>query len=47
MKVEDALVVIKDVEKSNERERKENGRRGRKMERTDHQNADGNKWKDY
>ena len=35
MNVEDALVVIKDVEKTSEKGRKEDDRRGRKRERLD------------
>ncbi|XP_075670459.1 uncharacterized protein LOC142640277 [Castanea sativa] len=46
MNAEDALAAIKDVKKSNERERKEDGQRGRKRERLDHQNANRNKRKE-
>ena len=46
MNAEDGQAAIKDMEKSNERERKEDDRRGQKMERTDCQNVDGNKRKD-
>ncbi|XP_030930782.1 uncharacterized protein LOC115956594 [Quercus lobata] len=46
MSVEDALAAIEDVKKLNKRERKEDDWRGRKRERTDRQNTDGNKWKD-
>ena len=47
MNAEDTLAVIGEVEKPNERERKGDHRRGRKRERADHQNTDGNKRKDY
>ena len=43
MNAEDALATIEDVEKPNERERKEDDRRGQKKEWTDRQNNDGNK----
>ena len=43
MNAEDAIAAIKDVEKSNERERKEDSQRGQK---TNRQNADRNKRKD-
>ena len=46
MNAENGRTMIKDMEKSNERERKEDSRRGRKMEHTDFQNVDGNKRKD-
>ncbi|XP_075649806.1 uncharacterized protein LOC142620300 [Castanea sativa] len=46
MNAKDALAIIEDVEKSNERERKEDDLRGRKREQTDCQNNDGNKQKD-
>ena len=46
MSVEDALAVIEKVEKFKERERKEDARKGRKRERTDHQNTKGNRRKD-
>ena len=46
MNAEDALVAINDVEKSNERERKEDSQREQKRERTDRQNANKNKRKD-
>ncbi|XP_065621435.1 uncharacterized protein LOC136064088 [Quercus suber] len=46
MNVKDALVVIKDVEKSNEKGRKDDNRRGRKRERSDLQNSDRGKKKD-
>ena len=46
MNAEDALVAITDEEKPNERERKEEDRRGRKRERRDRQGTDGNKRKD-
>ena len=36
MNTEDALAAIKKVEKPNERERKEDDRRGRKREQTNH-----------
>ena len=35
MNAEDGQAAIKDMEKSNERERKEDDRRGQKMKRTD------------
>nr|XP_023905786.1 uncharacterized protein LOC112017559 [Quercus suber] len=41
MKAEDALAVMKDVEKSSEKGRKEDNRRGRKRECSDHQTNDG------
>ena len=47
MNAEDALVAIKDVKKSNKKGRKEDDRRGRKRERTDCQNSDESKRKDY
>ncbi|XP_023897524.1 uncharacterized protein LOC112009421 [Quercus suber] len=46
MNAEDALVVIKDQEKTNERGRKEDDCRGQKRERSDHQANDGGKRKD-
>ncbi|XP_075658904.1 uncharacterized protein LOC142628748 [Castanea sativa] len=46
MNAKDALAVIKDVEKSNDKGRKEDNRRGRKRERLDCQNSDGGKRKD-
>ena len=45
MNAEDALATIKDVEKTNEKGRKENNRRGQKKERSDHRNSDGGKRK--
>ena len=45
MNVEDALAVIEEVEKPNERERKGDNRREQKREWTDRQNADENKRK--
>ena len=45
MNSEDTLAAIKDVEKSNEKGRKTDDRRGRKMECTDRQNSDGSKRK--
>ena len=45
MNVEDALATIKGAEKPNERERKEDDRRGRKWEWTDRQITNGNKKK--
>ena len=46
MYVEDALAVIKDEEKIDEKRRKEDDRRGWKRERQDHQTNDGGKRKD-
>ena len=46
MNAEDALTAIEDVEKLNERERKEDYQRRRKRERIDHQDTDGNKRRD-
>ena len=46
MNVEDALATIKGAEKPNERERKEDDRKGRKREWTDRQITNGNKQKD-
>ena len=43
MNVEDALATIKGAEKPNERERKEDDRKGRKREWTDRQITNGNK----
>ena len=46
MNVEDTLAVIKDEEKTSEKGRKENDRRGRKRERSDRQTNDEGKRKD-
>ena len=46
MNVEDALATIKGAEKPNERERKEDDRKGRKREWTDRQITNRNKQKD-
>ena len=46
MNAEDALAAIKDVEKSNEKRRKEDNWRGRKKERPDCQTNDRGKRKD-
>ena len=46
MNAEDALAAIKDVEKSNEKRRKEDDQRGRKREHVDRQSSDGSKRKD-
>ena len=46
MNTEDALAAIKDVEKSGEKGRKEDDRRGQKIERTDRWTSDGGKRKD-
>ena len=46
MNTEDALAVIKDVEKTNEKGRKEDDWRGRKREHLDRQNRDKDKRKD-
>ena len=46
MNAKDALAAIRDEEKPNEKERKEEDWKGRKKERGDHQGTDGNKRKD-
>ena len=46
MNAEDALVAIKDVEKSGDKGRKEDDHRGQKRERSDCQIDDGSKRKD-
>ncbi|XP_075639698.1 uncharacterized protein LOC142611481 [Castanea sativa] len=46
MNAEDALAAIEDVEKSKERDRKEDDWRGQKREQTNCQNTDGSKRKD-
>ena len=46
MNVEDALAVIKDVERPGDKGRKEDDRRGQKRERLDHRTSDGGKRKD-
>ena len=46
MNVEDALVAIRDVEKSREKERKEDDHREQKRERLDRRINDGGKRKD-
>ena len=46
MNVEDALAAIKDVEKTNEKGRKEDDRRGRKREHSNRQNSNWGKRKD-
>ncbi|XP_030950084.1 uncharacterized protein LOC115973990 [Quercus lobata] len=46
MNVEDTLAAIKDIEKSIEKGRKEDDRRGRKRERSNRQTNDGGKRKD-
>ena len=46
MSAEDALATIKDVEKPADKGRKEDDRRGKKKERSDHQTGDRGKWKD-
>ena len=46
MNTEDALAAIKDKEKTNEKGRKEDDRRGQKRERSDHPTNDGGKRKD-
>ena len=46
MNAEDALAAIRDVEKPEEKGRKEDDRRGQKRERPDHQINDGGKRKD-
>ena len=46
MNIEVALAVIKDVEKTSEKGRKEDDRRGPKKERPNHQANDGSKRKD-
>ena len=46
MNAEDALVAIKDVEKSGDKAKKEDDRRGQKRECPDRRNNDGNRRKD-
>ena len=46
MNAEDALVVIKDIEKTSEKGRKEDDRKGQKRERSDRQTSDRGKRKD-
>ena len=46
MNTEDALTVIKDIEKTSEKGRKEDNRRGRKRERLNRQTNNGGKRKD-
>ena len=46
MNVEDALAAINDVEKTGDKGRKEDDRKGRKRERLDRQTSDGCKRKD-
>ena len=46
MNVEDALATIKGVEKTNEKGRKEDDRRGRKREHSNRQNSNWGKRKD-
>ena len=46
MNAEDTLATIKDVEKTNEKGRKEDDQRGRKRECSDRQNSNGGKRKD-
>ena len=46
MNAEDTLAMIKDVEKTNEKGRKEDNRRGRKRKCSDRQNSNGGKRKD-
>ena len=46
MNAEDALAVIKDVEKTDDKGMKEDDRRGRKRERSNRQTSDGSKRKD-
>ena len=46
MNAEDALATIRDIEKPRDKGRKEDDRRGQKMERTDRWTSDGGKRKD-
>ena len=46
MNAEDALATIRDIEKPGDKGRKEDDRRGQKMERTDRWTNDGGKRKD-
>ena len=46
MNAKDALATIKDVDKTNEKGRKQNDRRGWKRERSDRPTNDGGKRKD-
>ena len=46
MNAKDALAIIKDVDKTNEKGRKQDDRRGRKRERSDRPTNDGGKRKD-
>ena len=48
MNAEDALTAIEGIEKPKEkRKEKEDDRRGRKRNRADRQNVEGNRWRDY
>ena len=46
MNAEDAVVAIRDVEKSGDKGRKDDERRGQKREHPDHRITDVNRWKD-